>query len=141
MNLRMGSQTFLNVEIPLLWGERAVLQDQQGRLSVIDLGGEKAKLEIVGDEPAPGVSFVPIIDGFEVLSETVDLYSYHKKEKMLTSITLGLPDCKVCPGEIRVGSSVFSGGTVIGFGVGIAVSKNAVAMGASLPKGLADLVF
>ena len=63
MNLKMGSQVFRNVQIPLLWGTRVVVQDEEGRLSVIDLAGDTAKIEILGDKPAPGVAFLPTIDG------------------------------------------------------------------------------
>jgi hypothetical protein len=140
MDLQMGSQTFIDVKIPLLWGSRAVLQDQQGRLSVIDLSGDTAKLEILGDKPAPGIEFLPSVDGFQILSDGKALYNYNPEEKTLTSIDLGLPDCQIGRWQIRVGSNVFSGSTAIGFGVGIAVREDGVAMGAPLPPGLAKLV-
>ena len=140
MNLKMGSQVFVNVQIPLLWGTRAVVQDEEGRLSVIDLAGDTAKLEILGDKPAPGVAFVPTIDGHTILSNDKQLYTYNPKEKTLTSISLGLPECQVKPWEIRVGSSVFSGNAIVGFGVGIAVQESGITMGGPLPPGLAKLI-
>jgi hypothetical protein len=140
MNLKMGSQTFIDVQIPLLWGSRAVLQDQLGRLSVINLSGGASRLEIVGDKPAPGIEFLPSIDGYEILSKGKPIYRYDPEEKTLSSIDLGLPDCQVGRWQIRVGSNVFSGNTVIGSGVGIAVTEDGIAMGAPLPPGLAKLV-
>lgn len=140
MNLRIGSQTFVDVQIPLLWGSRAVLQDEQGRLSVIDLGSDIAKLEIVGDRPAPGIGFLPSIDGFKILSNGEPVYSYNPEEKTLTMIASELPECQISQSRIRVGSSKFSGNVIVGFGVGIAVTEDRIAIGAPLPTGLAKLV-
>jgi len=140
MNIRMGGQTFNDVQIPLLWGSRAIIQDKQGYLSVINLSGDTAKLEIVGDKPAPDVEFKPIIEGFEILDSGNSIYSYNPKEKLLSSINLELPDCQISQWEIRVGTNVFSGNVVTGFGVGIAVMKDGISMGAPLPPNLAKLV-
>ncbi len=140
MNLKMGSQRFVNVQIPLLWGTRAVVQDESGRLSVIDLTGDTAKLEILGDKPAPGVTFLPTIDGYTILYDDKQLYMYNPKEKTLTGIDLGLPECQIKPWEIRIGSNVFSGNIIAGSGVGIVVRESGMAMGAPLPSGLAKLV-
>ena len=136
----MGSQIFHDVQIPLLWGSRAVLQDEQGRLSLIDLSGKTAKLEIVGDKPAPGIEFVPVIEGFKILDNGNPQYIYYPEEKRLRSIGLELPECQIAQWEIRVGTNVFSGNVVAGSGVGIAVTKDGIAMGAPLPPNLAKLV-
>ena len=140
MNIEMGSQQFINVEIPLLWGTRAVIQDQEGHISVIDLSGDAARLEIVGDKPAPGVEFVPTLDGFEILLNGEAIYSYNPTEKKLISITLRLPDCQISPAETRIGTNVFSMNIVAGFPVGIAVSEKGIALGAPIPPGLAKLI-
>ena len=140
MNLKMGSQIFQDVQIPMLWGSRAVLQDKQGRLSLVDLSGKTAKLEIVGDKPAPGIEFVPVIEGFKIFDNGNPLYIYYPKEKRLSSINLELPECQIGQWEIRVGTNVFSSNVVAGFGVGIAVTKDGIAMGAPLPPNLAKLV-
>lgn len=139
MNLRMGSQTFVNVEIPVLWGQRAVLQDNQGRLSIVDLSGEKARLELLADEPAPGVGFRPRFDGVVILQGDVELYNYNPREKAISSITLDLPDVEISAGGIRIGTNRFAGNLVAGSGVGFAISKEGVAVGAALPHGLAIL--
>ena len=142
MNLKMGSQTLTDVQIPLLWGSRAVVQDQQGRLSVTDLSSGTFKPEIINDKPAPGVPnrSLPGGDAFEILSQGKPIYSYDPGEKMLTSIDLGLPDCQIGCEQIRVGSVVFSGNTLVGCGVGIAVTEGGIAVGAPLPPSLAELV-
>src|SRR5436189_2897046 len=139
MNFRLGSQSFLNVQIPLLWGQRAIVQDGKNRLSVIDLSEAKARLEILGDKPAPGVTFEPSFSGFKILKNGSALYSYDPTEKRLQSLTLGLPDCQVTPSAITIGNSQFSGNTIVGSGVGLAVSPDGISLGAPLPPGLAQL--
>ncbi len=139
MNLRMGSQIFRDVQIPLLWGKRAVIQDKKNRLSVIDLSQDIAKLEIVGDEPAPGIAFEPSFSGFKILKEGSPLYLYDPTEKRLESISLNLPECQITPFEIRIGNSRFSGNSIVGFGVGLAVTPDNISLGAPVPHGLAEL--
>src|SRR5258708_33102106 len=105
----MGSQSFINVQIPLLWGKRAIIQDRKNRLSVIDLSEPRAKLEILGDEPAPGVTFEPSFSGFKILKNGLALYLYDSTAKRLESLSLDLPDCQVTPSAIRIGSNEFTG--------------------------------
>lgn len=139
MNIQMGSQYFHDVAIPVLWGTRAILQDKKGRLSVIDLSGEKARLEVLGDQPAPGAEFEPTLGGFIILSGGAELYSYSPTEKVLQGLSLKLPECQVQPSWIRIGTNRFSGNAVAGYGVGIAVTEHSIALGAPLPSGLARL--
>jgi hypothetical protein len=139
LNLRIGSQSFINVQIPLLWGKRAIIQDKKNRLSVIDLSEPKAKLEVLGDQPAPGITFEPTFSGFKVLRNGVALYLYDPVEKRLESLSLGLPDCQVTTSAIRIGNNQFSGNSVVGSGVGLAVSTEGISFGAALPPGLAQL--
>jgi hypothetical protein len=140
MNLKMGNQTFANVQVPLLWGKRAVVLDSKNRLSVINLSGSIAKLEIVGDKPAPGIEFVPVSEGFVIKEDGKELYSFNPQEKLLKAIELKLPPCQISDIDIKIGGSVFSGNMVMGFGVGIVVDENGMSMGAPLPPGLAKLV-
>lgn len=140
MNLQMGNQIFLNVQIPLLWGTRAVIQDQQERLSVIDLGGDVAKLEILGDKPAPGIEFVPIIDGFEIMYKGQSVYRYNPSEKILSMIGSRIIECQISGSQIRVGSNTFSGNVFSGFAVGMIVSEDGISIGAPLPPKLARLI-
>jgi len=140
MNLQMGSQSFSDVEIPVLWGTRAVIQDKEGRLSVIDLSRAVATLEILGDQPAPGATFLPSLNGFQILENGTALYNYNPTDKTLSGLGVKLPECQILPNNIRVGESVFAGNIVSGFGVGILVNEDGFGMGAPLPPGLAKLV-
>ena len=140
MNLQMGSHFFADVEIPILWGSRAIVQDRKERISVIDLAGQSPRLEILGDEPAPGVEFAPIVDGSIIMVEGVRLYSYHTDQRRLESISLDLPDCTISESGIVIGTNRFSGNLVSGYAIGIAVSERGIAMGAPMPAGLAQLV-
>jgi hypothetical protein len=135
----MGSQSFVNVQIPLLWGKRAIIQDKKNRLSVIDLSEPKARLEILADQPAPGISFEPSFSGFKIMKNGEALYLYDPSEKRLESLSLGLPDCQVTSSAIRIGNNQFSGNSLVGFGVGLAVSTEGISFGAPVPPGLAQL--
>jgi hypothetical protein len=139
MNLRMGSQIFVNVQIPLLWGQRAVVQDDRERLSILDLSGESARVEVLADEPAPGVGFSPRLDGIVILQDGVELYNYNPREKTLSSLSLELPEVQISSTGTRVGSNWFSGNVVVGSGVGLAVYKEGISLGAPLPQKLAKL--
>ncbi|WP_456427719.1 hypothetical protein [Rhodocaloribacter sp.] len=140
MNIRIGSNDFIGVDVPLLWGTRAVLQDKQGRISVIDLAGEEARIEILGDKPAPGVEFLPTSSGFEILHDGEPLYNYNADEKLLSSLGVGsLPDCQVLRNGVVVGTNRFMGNMVSGYGVGIAVDEKSISMGAPLPDKLARI--
>jgi hypothetical protein len=140
MNIQMGGQIFANVQIPLLWGSRAVIQDTKGRLSIIELSGSKARLEIVGDKPAPGIEFRLAFEGYEILGQNRPIYTYSPTEKILMGRNLGLPDCQIGPNAIRVGTNIFSGNIVEGSGVGIVVTETGIGMGAPIPKTLAELI-
>jgi hypothetical protein len=140
MNLHMGSQFFRDVQIPILWGARAVLQDKKGRLSIIDLSGEKPVLEVLADEPAPGAFYVPRADGFVIKGDGKELYLYNPREKLLASISLNLPECQITETSTRIGGSMLSGNVFSGFGVGIVVTPNGMSLGAPLPAGLAKLM-
>lgn len=139
MNIKMGSQIFANVSIPLLWGVRAVLQDKKKLISVINLEGNQPKIEILGDKPAPQIDFIFVEDGFSILQNEKPVYTYYPQEKLLTSIELELPDCQILDWQIRVGTNTFSGNIISGSEVGIAVTKEGISIGARLPKNLAKL--
>jgi hypothetical protein len=140
MNLRMGSQVFRDVKIPLLWGDRAIVQDGRNRLSVVDLSGKSAHVEVLADEPAPGVAFRPQVDGVVILQNGVELYSYNPREKTLSSLSLGLPEVQIDATGTRIGTNWFSGYVVTGHGVGIEVkNEGSISLGAPLPANLAKL--
>ena len=140
MNLRMGTQSFLNVTIPVLWGTRAILQDSQGKLSIIDLSGDEARLEIISGSPAPGIDFRPIPDGVAILADDKEVYSFDPNRGLLQSESLGLPPCHITPSGTMVGSNSFMGNVVQGFGVGLKITQEGIAMGAPVPDDLAELI-
>lgn len=140
MNLNMGSQAFENVEIPLLWGKRAILEDKKGRISIISLEGTEAVIEVLGSKPAPNIQYEPIKDGFKIIVNGRELYSFDSGRRIITGLSIKLPECEIQPTGIRVGSNMFSGNMVSGFGVGIVVDERGIGMGAPLPAGLANLV-
>lgn len=140
MNLNMGSQKFEDVKIPLLWGKRAILEDKTGRISIILLDGKKAIIEVLGNEPAPNIQYEPIEDGFKVILNGQELYSFNKERRVIKGLSQRLPECEIQGDGIRIGSNILSGNKEIGFGVGVAVYEQRIVMGADLPEGLARLV-
>lgn len=140
MKLEIGSQQFLNVEIPLLWGSRAILVNQKNEVSVILLEGDNAVLEILDNQPASNIQYELIENGFKIIKDNQDIYSFDSQSKIITGISLNLPECEIKSTSIRIGTNVFSGNTVVGYGVGIFVDEQGgMSMGAPFPKGLAKL--
>jgi hypothetical protein len=136
----MGSHVFLSVEVPVLWGTRAVLQDPQGRLTVIDLGGERAKLEVLEDEPAQGILFAPRVDGFVLLApDGTELYKVNPTAKSISAISLELPPVTIARDAIRIGTNTFQSSMITGAGVGFIITENSIAVAGPLPSGLAAL--
>lgn len=141
MRLFLGGNLFNDVTIPVLWGKRAILEDKQRRLSVIDLSGLKARIEILGDKVARGIRYTITTDGYAVLTDDGRaLYSYSARDKRLTADSLDLPELQITGNQIRVGTNIFQADIVSGFGVGVAISEHGVALGAPLPSDLAALV-
>lgn len=140
MNLNMGSQKFENVEIPILWGKRAILEDNNGKISIISLEGAEAVIEVLGDKPAPNIQYELIEDGFKIIIDGQELYSLNPVRKIITGLSLKLPEFEIQSTGIRVGSNSFSRNMIVGFGVGIVVDEQGIGMGAPLPEGLAKLV-
>lgn len=140
MDITIGGHRFYQVEIPLLWGVRAVLQDREQRISVIDLGGKDARLEILGDKPAPGVEYLPSISGFAIIVDGEPIYNYNLEEKLLSSIALeGLPDCQILLNGVIAGTNRFMGNMAVGSGVGLVIDENSTRFGVPLPEKLARL--
>lgn len=140
MNLRMGNQVFSNVAIPVLWGTRAIVQDEKRHLHVLDLSTPTPTLEIVSDQPAAGIEYQPIIGGFRVFRDGTEVYTYLSDEKVLRSDNLGLPECQIAPSHIRVGTNVFSGNVIANMPVGITITREGIGIGGAMPKGLAALL-
>ncbi len=140
MNLNMGSQRFEGVKILLIWGKRAILEDKTSRISIILLDGAKAVLEVLGNKPAPNIQYELIEDGFKVILNGQELYSFDKKRRIIKGLSRKLPECEIQSSSIRIGSNILSWDKDIGFGVGIAVYEQRIVMGLPLPEGLAKLV-
>lgn len=140
MNLNMEGKRFEDVKIPLLWGKRAILEDNTGRISIILLDGTKAVLEVLGNEPAPNIQYELIEGGFKVIHNGQELYSFDKKRRVIIGLSQKLPECEIQGSGIRIGSNILSRNKTIGFGVGVAVYEQRIVMGNSLPEGLARLV-
>ena len=140
MNLNMGSQRFEDVRIPLLWGKRAILEDKTGRISIILLDGTKAVLEVLGNEPAPNIQYELIENGFKVILNGQELYSFDQERHIIKGLSQKLPECEIQSCGIRIGSNILSRKKATGFGVGVAVYEQRIVMGNSLPEGLARLV-
>ncbi|TDI76063.1 MAG: hypothetical protein E2O82_00810 [Betaproteobacteria bacterium] len=140
MNLNMGGQRFEDVKIPLIWGKRAILEDNTGLISIILLDGTKAVLEVLGNEPAPNIQYEVIEDGFKVINNGQELYSFDKERRVIKGLSQKLPECEIQSGGIRIGSNILSRKKATGFGVGVAVYEQRIVMGNSLPEGLARLV-
>lgn len=139
MDIRLGSQIFSGVQIPLLWGKRAVLSHPSGALSVIDIGGEFAFPEIVSDEPWNQVEYTEKEDGFVVYRGDKQSYFYSPTRKLFRDMIGTLPECEISKDHIRIGTNKVGGGMISGFGVGIGVSENGFFMGGPIPPGLAEL--
>jgi hypothetical protein len=139
MKISLGSNLFEDVKIPLLWGTRAILQDSRRRLSVIDLSGPVARLEIIAGRPASGVEFRPIIGGVKILENGHELYDFYPDQGRFVSIDLDLPDCDVTDSGIWIGSNVFENNAVARRGVGLVVDRDGIRFGGSLPAGLARM--
>lgn len=139
MDFRIGSVSFDNVKIPLLWGKKAILSHSSGALSVIDLSGEVAEPQIVADEPWDEIEYAEKEDGFIVYENDMQSYFYSPARKIFRDLTGKLPECELGKDFTRIGTNKISGGMVSGFGVGIGVSESGFFMGGPVPEGLASL--
>jgi len=140
MNLNIGSQRLEGVKILLIWGKRAILEDKTSRISIILLDGAKSVLEVLRNKPAPNIQYELIKDGFKVILNGQELYSFDKNRRIIKGLSRKLPECEIQSSGIRVGSNILSGNKGIGFGVGITVYEQRIIMGLPLPEGLAKLV-
>ena len=140
MNLNMGNQIFEDVRIPLLWGKRAILEDKTGRISIILLDGNKAVLEVLGNEPTSNIQYKLKENGFKVIHNGQELYSFDKKRRVITGHLQKLPECEIRCNGIRIGNNVLSRSNAIDYGVGVEVYEQRIVMGNRLPEGLARLV-
>jgi|GEM_PF-1665546 hypothetical protein len=140
MNLKLGTQIFAQVQIPLLWGKRAVIGHSNGALSLVYLGGVVATPEIVADKPAVGIEYSERDEGFVIFLDGKESYFYSPAKKLLRDLAGSLPECEISSAGIRVGNSHFQGNMIIGSQVGIGVTEQGFFMGGPIPEGLAPLL-
>lgn len=139
MDIRFGSQTFVGVHVPLLWGTRAVIGHPNGEMSIIDLGGETAKPEVVTNAPWLGIEYAEMEDGFVIYSNGKAAYFYSPPRKMIRDLSGKLPECEITNDQVRIGMSTISNSMIRGFQVGIGVTENGFFIGGPIPAGLAPL--
>lgn len=141
MDFRIRGQFFANVKVPVLWGSRAILQDQHGHLSIVNLAADRVVLEVMDDQPGPGANFAPLTEGYVIIDLWgAKLYSVNPKTKSLIPIVLRLPPVTVGVRELRVGDNLLPGNMVVGIGVGLVVTESGMALGGQLPEALANLL-
>jgi hypothetical protein len=139
MDFRFGTQTFDGVKIPLLWGNKAILSHSSGTFSVIDLGSDSARPEIVSDKPWPQIEYSEKEDGYVIYRDDVQSYFYSPVRKLFKDLSGSLPECEISKEYTRIGTNKIGGGMVSGFGVGIGVSESGFFIGGPIPPGLAEL--
>ncbi len=139
MDFQFGSLAFRSVQVPILWGTRAILAHPIGVLSMINISGETAKLEVIGDNPSSDVEYSEKEDGFVIYDNGQQVYFYSPARKLIRDMRGELPECELTSDHVRIGTKKISNSMVSGFQVGIGVSAKEFFIGGSLPKGLVEL--
>lgn len=138
MDFRICGQFFSNVRVPVLWGSRAILRDQKGHISILNLEGSRPILEVIDDRPA-GPNASPKTESYAILDgEGRQLYSVNPTTKSLTPIALRLPPVRLGERELCVGTHAFEV-NMVGVGVGIIVTETELTLGGQLPPVLGNL--
>lgn len=140
MDMQLAGAHFSGVQIPLLWGKFAVLAHGDGRLSVVDLSRDQARVLILADHPAPGVEYSEQEDGCVIYGDAGPVFFFSGQRKLLRDVTGELPECRIAADHIRIGASTVKLGMIRGFPVGIAIGEGSLVVGAQMPAGLAPLV-
>ena len=141
MNIRFGMQEFNDVQIPVLWGKRAIVGHSSGQLSVVDLGDSVARPEIVADKPWVDIEFSEKEDGFVIFKHGSPAFFYSPSRKLIRDMSGTLPDCEISARQIRVGTNTIQTSTISGFQVGVGISERGFFIGGPAPEGLAALTF
>ncbi|MYN45295.1 hypothetical protein GTP23_09490 [Pseudoduganella sp. FT93W] len=139
MNVSFGGQIFRQVQVPLLWGSRAVIGHPGGEFSVIDLSGVVARIEIVKNIPAPNIDYTEREDGVVIFKDLAESFFFSAPRGVFKDISGVLPDCEVYGDHIRVGNSNIRSAMISGFPVGIGVTESGLFLGGPLPQNLAAL--
>lgn len=139
MNVSFGSQVFSQIQVPLLWGSRAIISHPGGEYSVIDLSGDVARPEIVKNVPAPQVEYSEREDGIVIFKESSEAFFFSPARSLFRDLSNSLPECEIRRDSIRIGTNTIGSSRVSGFQVGIGVSEGGMFIGGPLPPGLAAL--
>ena len=91
----------------MLWGSRLILQEPDGRLAVLNLDPGAARLEVLRNQPAPGMGFVPLRYGFRIIASASHYDVYPQEGLFFNSSVSALPDVQIDQFYIRVGSQLF----------------------------------
>jgi hypothetical protein len=138
MDFRICGQFFSNVRVPVLWGSRAILRDQKGHISIVNLEGSSPILEVIDDRPV-GPNASPKTESYAILDEEGrQLYSVNPTTKSLTPIALRLPSVTLGERELYLGTHVFEV-NMVGVGVGLLVTETELTLGGQLPPALGNL--
>jgi hypothetical protein len=125
---------------PLLWGSRLILQEPDGRLSVLNIEPGATRLEVLRNQPAPGMGFVPLRYGFRIVAFDTRYDVYPHEGLFFNSAAPDLPDVQIDQLYIRVGSQIFPNvGGYDGRPV-IRVTPDGVGMGDFAPVAVSALV-
>lgn len=139
MNVSFGSQVFTQVQVPLLWGSRAIIGHPSGEYSVIDLSTDVARPEIIKNIPAPYIEYSEREDGFVIFKGSSEAFFFSPARALFRDASNSLPECEIRKDSIRIGTNTIASSMVSGFQVGIGVSENGMFIGGALPPGLAAL--
>jgi hypothetical protein len=124
----------------VLWGDRAIIQEPNRALSVVNIGGIWPAFEILRDRPAAGIGFLPTWSGFQIMESSGDRYEYNVRDRTFTTQTLGLPEVQIDDFYLRAGSEVYPNYEGYGDLIGIHVISDEVKIGVPLPFALFRLV-
>ncbi len=138
MNFTIGGQEFFDVDVPLLWGKRAFVEDIMGKMSIIALDDNQAVIEVLADQPTANVQHETADDKLTISVDGKALYTYEPGTKTVVGIELGLPQCQIQAEGISVGIYNYYGKTASGANVSVAVDDIDTHIGAPLPEVLAN---
>lgn len=141
MKIRLGSQIFDKVRIPVLWGKRAIIGHPTGALSIVDLSDSRARPEIVMDKPWSGIEFSDKEDGFIIYKNGTRAYFYSPVRKLVRDMCGDLPECEISEHRIRIGTNTIQDSMISGFQVGVGISERGFFIGGPIPEGLSELTF
>ncbi|MHB8389160.1 MAG: hypothetical protein ACYDBH_06210 [Acidobacteriaceae bacterium] len=141
MRIRFGTQAFYNVNIPVLWGKRAIIGHSSGELSIVDLSEAVARPEVVADEPWTNIEFSDKEDGYVIFKNGAPAFFYSPSRKLVRDMSGALPECEISNQQIRIGTNRIQNSTVSGYQVGVGISDNGFFIGGPAPSGLAELTF